>query len=320
MYKGVLSGLLIEISVLSCSFASIENTAIFSKGVVASVNDKPITQQQLEESVQDRLSQLRSEGVEEAILQSNFDRIKKECLEKLIQHVLLIQAFEDKKGKVLPTELENHVQALIQEHFQGNREAFMHYLKKKGQSYRSFQKEAEASIIVRVMMHQKEKSALCVSPKAIEAYYNAHKESFLVPASVRLMQIGFKSDSTMQKGNDVQSKYDYVVACLKEGRSFEFIANEVNELNGEATWYQKEELHPTLASVAFELPVGSCSQPLLVNNYYFVLRVLERQNERIKPLQEAQAEIETQLIEETNAKAYQNWICQLREKAYIRYF
>ena len=286
-------------------------------GIIAIVNEKVITLQQLNESMQEYRLQLIAENT---LSKPSETEIRKEALEKLIEQALIVQEFENKKGKIFDVYLENYVQTLLKEHFEGKREIFLQYLKQKGQTFRQFQQEIKESLIVREMVDQKVKSNNKISPKTIEEYYRANLSQFTKPATIKIQQIVFNVDDRLQKGDFSCSKYNVALEKIHFGASFQDLTEALQEKPTEGIWLEKTEMNPKIAELAFTLDKGKYTEPVLVENRYFIVFLEDKKDQQISPLTKVQDDIENQLLKELNHKAYQAWISRLKEKSFIQYF
>ena len=286
-------------------------------GIIAIVNEKVITLQQLNESMQEYRLQLIAENT---LSKPSETEIRKEALEKLIEQALIVQEFENKKGKIFDVYLENYVQTLLKEHFEGKREIFLQYLKQKGQTFRQFQQEIKESLIVREMVDQKVKSNNKISPKTIEEYYRANLSQFTKPATIKIQQIVFNVDDRLQKGDFSCSKYNVALEKIHFGASFQDLTEALQEKPTEGIWLEKTEMNPKIAELAFTLDKGKYTEPVPVENRYFIVFLEDKKDQQISPLTKVQDDIENQLLKELNHKAYQAWISRLKEKSFIQYF
>ncbi len=212
------------------------------------------------------------------------------------------------------------MQTLLKEHFEGKREIFLQYLKQKGQTFRQFQQEIKESLIVREMVDQKVKSSNEISPKTIEEYYRLNLSQFTKPAEIKIQQIVFNVDDRLQNGEIAHSKYNIALEKIHSGASFQDLREALHEKPTEGIWLEKIEMNPKIAELAFALDKGKYTEPVLVENRYFIVFLEDKKDQQILPLTEVQGNIEAQLLKELNHKIYQAWINRLKEKSFIQYF
>lgn len=239
-----------------------------------------------------------------------------QALNFLIEQQLLLQDFNDKKGKIPQLQLDIQTSNIIQEHFNGNRNAFMKVLQMQGKSLTGLQEELRTSIILNVMHQQKTQSKYSISPKAIRSYYDAHKNEFFVLARYYISQSGFSLDSKIPQ-TEVR-KADRLNELIKSGTDLEAIKQQLNEFSSEPTWYSSEELDKALVDKLESLPVGQETPYLQLNNTFVVTKLLQKAPAATRPLPEVQGIIEEKLLVEHNNKCYQEYVQQLKSKAVVK--
>ncbi|MDR2769574.1 MAG: peptidyl-prolyl cis-trans isomerase [Puniceicoccales bacterium] len=269
--------------------------------IVARVGDEIITQQDLD----NQMYQLSYQSQDE-------EKIRAFCLNHLIEQALLLQDFNTRKGNVVTSQLDNQMNAVVQNNFQGNYRAFMSYLKDKEQSFVGFRNDLKRSIIIHAMRQQTLKNVFNISPQAVIDYYRVHLSDFTQPVSILLEQKCFKVDSLLSGG--AMKKIDYYHEGLKKGKSVAALADELDEFNLSHTWYTTSELAPCLVEKAFLLPVGGYSEIIEHNNLYFILHLLDKRNAHVQPLVEVQSVIEECLLKAMNERAFQQWIQVLKSR------
>lgn len=275
--------------------------------IVAKVNQVAITEKTLEMSL---------EPCPEKI---NPKVWRRQALDRLIDQQLILQEFEQRKGKILGNQLNSQIQSIIRQNFKGNREAFLRYLNQQNRTFSSFEKDIQQSMIVYTMQQQNVSSLTNISPADIEAYYQEHIQDYLLPESVLLEQFGFKANSSLQKGEEMVTKISILNESLSSPEKYAATCQELDEFHLGKIWYASHELASELNQVAFRLSPNTYSKPILYQETYFILHVLEKKPAKVKPLKEVQQQIEEQLLVEANAQAYNDWIKKLRQKAFVEY-
>lgn len=239
-----------------------------------------------------------------------------QALNVLIEKQLLLQDFNNKKGKIPQMQLDLQMANIIQERFNGNRNAFMQVLQMQGKSLTGVQNELRNSIILNVMYQQKAQSKYSISPKEIRSYYNAHRRDFFIPARYYIIQSGFNVDSKIP-GTDIK-KSDKLQELLGAGTSMSDIEQQLNEFSSEPAWYSSQELDENLVNKLEVLRVGQETSYLLLNNNFVVTKLLQKTPAYTSTLAEVQNIIEEKLLVERNDQYYRAYIQQLRSKAVIK--
>ena len=239
-----------------------------------------------------------------------------QSLNFLIEQQLLLQDFNNKKGKIPQLQLDIQTSNIVQEHFNGNRNAFVRVLQMQGKTLTGLQEELRTSIILNVMRQQKTQSKFSISPKEIRSYYDAHKKAFFVPSRYYISQSGFSMESKVQETGIKKS--DKLQELLKAGTEISVIKQQLNEFSSEPTWYLANELDDILVNKLENLPVGQETPYLHLNKTFVVTKLIQRTPATIRPLSEVQDIIEEKLIVEYNNKYYQDYVQQLKNKAVVK--
>lgn len=239
-----------------------------------------------------------------------------QALNLLIDQRLLLQDFNNKKGKIPQLQLDGQISSIIQENFNGNRNAFTKVLQMQGKSLSSLQDELRTSIILNVMRQQKMQSKYSISPKEIRSYYEAHKKEFFIPERYYIVQSGFTSESKVEQTEIKKS--DKLHSLMKGGSTLDTIKQQLNEFSSEPTWYSAEELDKALLDKLEKLPIGQETHYLQLNNTFVTTKLLQKTPASVRPLSEVQSDIEEKLLVEHNNKYYSDYIQQLRSKAVIK--
>ena len=262
---------------------------------------------------------------EEVITKNDVYQLSKEAdlnyeqaLNRLIEQQLLLQDFNDKKGRIPTAQLDVQMDSIVQENFNGNRNALAQVLKLKGQTFFGLKEEIKTSIILNVMRQQKSQSIGNISPKKIKEYYEQHIDEFKLPARYYIEQSGFKAASKIVIETLEMAKVDVLKKHLSENVPLEAIKKQLDEFTIEPIWYNASELDQTLIKSLDSIKPGQSTEYLKINEVWMTSKLLDKQDTQIRPLHEVQSEIEEKILLEINQKNYQDYIDTLKKKSAIR--
>jgi parvulin-like peptidyl-prolyl isomerase len=125
---------------------------------------------------------------------------------------------------------------------------------------------------------------------------------------------------------DLQRKLaEEILAKLDEGDSFESMARVYSEGKeakdgGDWGWVGRDILRKELNEIAFSLKPGQHSRLIDTPEGYYILEVEDVKPVHTTPLAEVRDDIEKTLLEEQHTKMQDEWVKDLRAKAYIRLF
>ena len=89
---------------------------------------------------------------------------------------------------------------------------------------------------------------------------------------------------------------------------------------GDWGWITRDNLRDELRDAAFQLKPGQHSGIVETTDGYYILQVDDVQPAHVKPLSEVRDQIENILLQQKRAKLQEEWVKQLRAKAYIHIF
>ena len=243
-----------------------------------------------------------------------------EALKDLIDRQLIVQAFK-KDGYQIPDHyLDQRVQDIIRENFNGDRNTFMKTLQAQTFTLGEFRKLETEKMIVQAMRHKNVEVNTMVSPNKIQDYYRTHAAEFTSKEQVklRMIMIPAGSDRAGQK-----AMAEEILSKLVNGAEFDRMAqiyseDSTRDLGGDWGWVDRGTLTAPLEKVAFSLRLGKVSNIIEVGGNYYILKVEDRRGGVTRPFSEVREEIEKKLITAETQARQERWLQSLRQKAYIK--
>lgn len=285
--------------------------------IVAIVEDKVITNAQLAKEMAPFLSRLKASARTQYEYEKNYESLKNEILNNLVNKILIVKNFREKGMQIPKSYLDSHFDEYIKSEFHGDRNEFLKYIQNEGKTVKQFRQEQEEDIIVDYMQSQQRRSVSEISPAKILEYYKANKSKWFEPESVNLKQITLSaSDGELAKT---------IVKEAKEKNNFEDLAKKFSKdkntakKGGDWGWYKKGELVPQLDTAAFALQKGQVSDPVLIGDTIFILKQADHRKEGVQDLDSVREQIEWALVGQNATKAYKKWVEKLRKDAYIKF-
>ena len=293
-------------------------------GIAAIAEGEIITFEQLRKSLDPMVPKLRLQANSEAEFTQLIEKVSKDILQNIIDRIIIVQEAYNQGIQIPPSYIDGEYESIIKTDFNGNRSQFLAYLNSTGQTQDEFREELKRNIIVNVMQSQNRKKQSQISPEKIEDFYVKNKIRFYQPELIHLKQIILipKSGETMET---VLETANEIVRQLDAGKPIHTLANTYgdktfNRANGDWGWIKREDLRSELSEVAFDLNIGEYTQPIQLGEAVFILYAENIQNEKIQPISQVRDLIETNLSREIAQKALDEWLEDLRSKAYVRYF
>jgi peptidyl-prolyl cis-trans isomerase SurA len=292
-----------------------------SDSVIAVVEDRIITVEDMRREIIPQLSGLRAHNQQE--YDKMLGELENEVLNGLINRILIVKDFQkDPKRHIPPSYIDNAIaETLLKTPFDGDRSKFLLYLRDEGWTMRDYRKRVEEDIIYEVMRNQQHKNESVVSPVRIESYYQENQSKFYQEAAAHWRMITFnRADG--ETDAQLLARVQPVLDRLKAGEKFDALAREVSQdkqqaQGGDWGWRKKSELSPEFADPLFKLAPGEVSDPIVNPKGCYLLQLVERKEAGIQTLPEVSGEIEKILAAQMAREAEDRWIQRLRANAFI---
>ena len=303
----------------------------FADGIVAIVEDKIITVDDIRRDIGPLVPTLQKEARNEKEFNDKIEALQDDIIQNRIDRVLIVKEFnkpkdgdEKNKRQVPASIIDNQIAEIQITQFDGDRSKFLAYLRSRGLTLREFRKEQEEDIIYNYMRQQQHKSQSVVSPVKVETYYKENKDRFYQEDSALLRVIQFTRGSA---DNDamLRAKAQAVLAKFHAGDSFGELARQFSQdtrrnKGGDWGWTKRSDMRKEFSDVLFNLKKGEVSEPILTPEGSFLLYVEDRKFAGIQSLDEVRDEIERILAQQMTRQSQERWLERLRRNGYVKTF
>jgi peptidyl-prolyl cis-trans isomerase D len=139
----------------------------------------------------------------------------------------------------------------------------------------------------------------------LRAYYDQNREQYRVPEQVKVSHIWIKMPLPGADGKiddkavaEAQHRADDLLKQLKGGAKFEDVAKKYSEdpgssnVGGSLGWIGKGQMTAEFEKAAFSLPKGQTSDVVKTLDGFHIIRVDDKQDAHVKPLDDVKAQIE----------------------------
>ena len=288
-------------------------------GIAAVVNGEVITFSQVRELVVTREIALH-QSLQGQALSDKIKETRLAAINDLIDRQLVLQDFQKNKFSIPDYAVDDHVNTIIREQFQGDRLAFIRTLQAQGYTLQRFRKVETDKMIVQAMRQRAVKTEPILSPSKVDSYYREHQAEYSTPEQIKLRMIVLHKDSPDAKnvageiGKKVQGGADFAQMAKM------YSEDSSKETGGDWGWIERGTLNQSLSAPAFALKAGQLSKVIELGANYYLLYVEARKNAETKPLATVRDDVEKKVLQAERQAAQDKWIAALRAKAYIRIF
>ena len=161
-------------------------------------------------------------------------------------------------------------------------------------------------------------NSIPVTQADLQAFYNQHQDEFRIPETVTVRHILIKTPTPGPDGKvdpkgveAAKAKVEDVQKQLKAGASFEELAKKYSDDPGSAQnggllpAITKGRTVPEFEQAAFTTPKGQTTDIIRTSYGFHIIHVEDKQNARVKPLDEVKAQIEPAIKQQKAAAAAQ---------------
>ena len=301
--------------------ANLVEGKIFDR-VAAKVNNEIITLSAIEERAEVlKQKNIQTDGGNQIV--DDGKQFLQEALDVIIDEKLQIQ-----QGKKMGFEIDDiTVDAAIKNIEKNNslEEGQLQFmLESEGKSMEVYKNRIRDQILVSKIVRFEMGSRVAVSKRKIEKYYHKNQKKFWEPGKVqaRHILILFEKDGSEITRKEKNKEIKRILAELEEGKDFAEAAKEYSEdvsasMGGDVGFVVKGQMVPEFEKAVFRLKEGEISNVVETEYGYHIIKAEKIQKGRTLPFKEVEAEIKNTLVKRKQKSAYEDWMSELREAAFI---
>lgn len=298
-------------------------SAVVVERVAAVVNDAII----LESELHARMIPLLAEAEQIADAKERERRMAKiqsQALDDMVNEELIVQAAEAAKIEVDSSE----VQAALDEIKTNNKlddAALQKVLAAQDFTMANYKADLRRQLLRMRAVNQLVAPKVTVTDEDVRARYDQMQRRSDSVASVRLSHILVKlpPNPTEQQVAAAKDRAASAITRVKGGEDFAKVAAEMSDdagtkaTGGELGWFQRGSINAEWEPVVFSMEKGDVRGPVVGPGGLEVFQVTETKKSEMKPFAELKDQIMRELKRREMDKQTQNWLEDLRKKAYI---
>jgi len=289
--------------------------------IVAKVNSEIITLTDLNRALRQLRMEIEQEISDPPQVEKEFQARKRIVLRLMIQNKVMIQKAEE-LGLTSDVDLDvsNYLEEMRKQSGIPSLEVLDQYLRQRGSSLTEYRQRIKEQMITRSLIQQYVYSKITLLTPEVEAYFKAHEDEFAVPAQVHLAEILFLTEDKDKAV--VRRRAEEALARLEKNEPFEEVAKSMSEgptasRGGDIGTFTKGSMNEALEKVVFDLPVGAHSG-IVESDYGFqIVKVVERTERSVKPMQDVRPQIADRLYQEKAQPQVEEYIKGLFHDSYV---
>jgi parvulin-like peptidyl-prolyl isomerase len=287
--------------------------------IVAIVNDDVITlskyKQEYEIRVQAARSQLKGDDLDKAL-----EQLKTGLMDLMITNLLILQQAKEKNLNVAD-DVKRYIENLKKENNIGSDEEFKRALASQGMEYSQFLKQIEEEALRQAVVGIEVDRTIALDDSEVVSYYKAHQKDFIDPEEYKINAIylspeGKSAEELGQKKTEISGK-------LQAGEDFLAVSQAysdgpIKESKGELGTFKQAELDKTLQQAVTKLKAGEVSAWVETKNGWYLLKLAEKKENRLKTFEEAKPAIEQKIAMEKRTVKMTEFLANLKKRSFIK--
>ena len=288
--------------------------------IIARVDDQIITKSDYDRAQAELDQEMHQRG---SSMQETSDA-HKDLLRNLIDQQLWLA-----KGKELgitgETELVNKLNDIRKQYNLATMEDLEKAAKEQGVSFEDFKANIRNQIVTQEVMRDQVGRKIAPTPGEIQRYFEAHKQEYAQPESVKLGEIlistGTQPDDE-KKLADAKAKADDIEARLHAGGDFTQLARSFSDgttaaEGGDLGQYKRGQLDKLFEEKTFALKTGDVTDPIRTKQGYVILKVIQHISGGVPEQKDVENDLEQNYFEAKAGPAMREYLSQLRDEAAI---
>jgi parvulin-like peptidyl-prolyl isomerase len=283
-------------------------------GIAAKVNDDVITIGEVAASI--RRSRAQSADMDFGAAYSN-------AVNQAVDRRLILREAVKRKLEMQEWVVDNRVREIVKDNFGGDNNKLKTALAQSGTDLVEWRNQIRDEMIVQAMCYQMVEKDVQISPAAMQAEYQLHRDRYCRPARTTVSVILLRPPAS--KGEpSVEARAKDVFARIAKGEAFADLAKRFSadsHAKSGGQWKDVdpgEAFRPEIAAAIAKLGVGKVSSLVNLDGWGFIVRKDAESAARELSFREAYDEIAANVRLEASAARYKEWVARLRKEAFIR--
>jgi peptidyl-prolyl cis-trans isomerase C len=288
--------------------------------IIARVNGEDISRADFELAVQE--IEMRAG---EPVPADQRDQVLRGVLDELVAYRLLVQETRARNTTVPDAEVDARVAAIRQQF--PTAEAFQQVLQQRNMTEARLRSDIREDMLVAAMIEAQLGPVAAVTPAQMDEFYAQNPDQFRQAERVRASHIliQFPPNADAAAREQARARAAELLKEAQAGKDFAGLAKQYSQdgsaaQGGDLGFFERGQMVPPFENAAFALQPGQTSEVVESQFGYHVIRVTEKQNARVIPLDEVRPQLEQFLQQRTRQEQTQAFVDQLKAKGKIEIF
>jgi peptidyl-prolyl cis-trans isomerase SurA len=288
--------------------------------IVAIVNDDIITLSEYREAYETNYQSLRAQYQGEEF-NRQLEWMKKNLMDTLITDILLLQEANKLENINIDEQVRLYIDNIKKENSINSDEDLRKILKQQGINFEEWTRRLREGVMKDAVLTSEVRRNIVIDEAEIVSYHKLHPEEFTEPPEFKLKAITLTSGSGSDEG--IEAKKQEINSKIAAGEDFGALASEYSEgpekeSGGDLGDFKKGNLAKELEEPVENLNQGEVTPWIQFRNAWYLLKLVEKKEARLKPFEEARDDIERRLLAEKGQMKFEEFMKELKEKSYIK--
>jgi peptidyl-prolyl cis-trans isomerase SurA len=299
-----------------------------ANGIAVVVNGTVITHSEVREAVKAQEQMFRFQMRDDPMgLDKALKELKEGAVDSLVDRELILAEFRKIGGTIKPQYVEDDINSIVRENFNGDRDAFVSELARTNMTMKKFRELREKMIIVQVMRGRYAAQQNPPTPLDVREYYEKNIDRYRDKDMIKISTITVSKYSGDASATPASQRRlaEELRAKVIGGADFAATARTHSqdshaEDGGEWDWMERTQMKKSIADAAFAVKEGGISPVVEDEAAFIIIAVDAKKLGKAEPLENVRPQIERMIRQERSKKELDAWLESLRRKAVIKRF
>jgi peptidyl-prolyl cis-trans isomerase SurA len=247
---------------------------------------------------------------------------QKDLLRDLIDQQLLVQRAKD-QGVSVETDVIKRLDEVRKSNNLQSLDELEKAVEGEGMSWEDYKAQIRNSLLTQEVIAKEMRGRIVIGEDDIKKFYDEHQKEFVRPEQVVLAEIFLSTtDKTPEESGVILRKAEDYLNRLKKGEEFSEMAKRYSEGStakegGGLGTFERGQLSKQLEEATFSLNRGGLTDVIQTKTGYEILKVVDRFQAGLQPLEKVRREIENQIYMKKMQPSLREYLAQLREESYV---
>ena len=301
-----------------------ENGRRVLEEIIARVNNEIITTSELARSREALRQELAQEcqGCTEAEVNAKLAEREKDLLRDLIDNSLLVQRAKDMGVNVEP-EVIRRLDAIRVQNNLPDMEALESAVIRQGIPWEEFKASIRNRLLTEAVIRNEVGREMSFTTEEKTQFYEENKKEFHRPEQVVLEEIFVSTaNKSQEEVTQLEQRANLLLERVRRGEDFNELAKRYSDGStakdgGQLGVFQRGQLAKELEDVVFAMGRSEVTNVMTTRTGYLILRVVEKYDEGIQPLEKVENEIMNALYFRKLQPTLRKYLTRLREESYV---